>query len=38
MLTALLDRLAVEPKIYRDEIVEFLEKEFKTTIPASNIS
>ncbi|CCT72538.1 uncharacterized protein FFUJ_12416 [Fusarium fujikuroi IMI 58289] len=37
MLTALLDRLAVKPNMYREEMVEFLEKEFKTTIPASNI-
>ncbi|KAF4420000.1 hypothetical protein F53441_14406 [Fusarium austroafricanum] len=37
MLTALLDRLAVKPNLYRDEMVEFLEKEFETTIPASNI-
>ncbi|KAI7765497.1 hypothetical protein LZL87_007248 [Fusarium oxysporum] len=33
MLTALLDRLAVMPKMYRNEMVEFLE----TAIPASNI-
>ncbi|KAI7762986.1 hypothetical protein LZL87_014405 [Fusarium oxysporum] len=38
MLTALLDRLAVNPNMYRDEMVEFLEKEFETTISASNIS
>jgi transposase len=38
MLTVLLDRLAVKPNMYRDEMVEFLKKEFKTTIPASNIS
>jgi hypothetical protein len=38
MLTALLDRLAVKPNMYRDEMVEFLEKEFETTVPASNIS
>ncbi|KAF5658012.1 transposase [Fusarium heterosporum] len=37
MLTALLDRLAVKPNMYRDKMVEFLEKEFETTIPASNI-
>ncbi|PCD21914.1 hypothetical protein AU210_015717 [Fusarium oxysporum f. sp. radicis-cucumerinum] len=37
MLTALLDRVAVKTKMYRDEMVEFREKEFKTTIPASNI-
>ncbi|RYC79043.1 hypothetical protein BFJ63_vAg18078 [Fusarium oxysporum f. sp. narcissi] len=37
MLTALLDRLAVKPNMYRDEMVEFLEKEFETTIPTSNI-
>nr|CEG03952.1 unnamed protein product [Fusarium acuminatum CS5907] len=37
MLTALLDRLAAKPNMYRDEMVEFLEKEFETTIPASNI-
>ncbi|RKK26451.1 hypothetical protein BFJ66_g17116 [Fusarium oxysporum f. sp. cepae] len=37
MLTALLDRLAVKPNMYRDEMVEFLGKEFETTIPASNI-
>ncbi|KAG6996209.1 hypothetical protein FOFC_07715 [Fusarium oxysporum] len=37
MLTALLDRLAMKPNMYRDEMVEFLEKEFETTIPASNI-
>jgi hypothetical protein len=37
MLTALLDRLAVKPNIYRDEMLVFLEKEFKTTVPASNI-
>ena len=37
MLTALLDRLAVKPNMYRDEMVEFLEKEFEATIPASNI-
>ncbi|KAI7772032.1 hypothetical protein LZL87_014317 [Fusarium oxysporum] len=36
MLTV--DRLAVKPNMYRDEMVEFLEKEFETTIPASNIS
>ncbi|KAF4439495.1 transposase [Fusarium acutatum] len=36
MLTALLDRLAVQPNMYRDEMVEFLEQEFETTIPASN--
>ncbi|KAG4283323.1 hypothetical protein FPRO04_13258 [Fusarium proliferatum] len=38
MLTALLDRVSVKTKMYRDEMVEFREKEFKTTIPASNIS
>ncbi|CAG1972491.1 unnamed protein product [Fusarium graminearum] len=37
MLTALLDRLAVKPNMYRDEMVEFLEKEFETAVPASNI-
>ncbi|CAG1980148.1 unnamed protein product [Fusarium graminearum] len=37
MLTALLDRLAVKPNMYRDEMVEFLEKEFEATIPAANI-
>jgi hypothetical protein len=35
MLTALLDRLAVKPNMYRDEMVEFFEKEFETTIPGS---
>ncbi|KAF4333374.1 transposase [Fusarium beomiforme] len=38
MLTTLLDRLAVNPNMYRDEMVEFLEKEFEITISASNIS
>ncbi|RBR26546.1 uncharacterized protein FIESC28_00663 [Fusarium coffeatum] len=37
MLTALLDRLAVKPNMYRDEMVEFLEKEFQAAIPAANI-
>jgi transposase len=37
MLTALLDRLAVKPNMYRDKMVEFLEKEFEATVPASNI-
>ncbi|KAF4438890.1 transposase [Fusarium austroafricanum] len=29
MLTALLDRLAVKPKMYRDEMVEFREKNLR---------
>ncbi|KAJ3548569.1 hypothetical protein NM208_g933 [Fusarium decemcellulare] len=38
MLTALLDELAVRPNMYRDEMLEFLEKEFETAVPVSNIS
>ncbi|KAJ3456616.1 hypothetical protein MRS44_016639 [Fusarium solani] len=38
MLTALLDQLAVKPNMYRDGMVDFLEKEFETTVTASSIS